>query len=90
MKRVDNGVPRRDRLDLNCDAETMIRSVMLAVEHLGADPLLTDAIVLLGQARNKVADFVERCDVCDGARRVKSSSPDKDKAFMVPCPRCVL
>lgn len=88
MKRVENDIPRRDRSDLNCDAETMIRSVIMAVERLGADPILTDAIVLLGQARNMVADFVERCDVCDGARRIKSRNPEKDKAFMVACPAC--
>lgn len=88
MKKTENGIPRRDRLDLNSDAELMIRNVIMAVEHLGANPLLTDAIVLLGQARGKVADYVERCSTCDGARRIKSSSPLKDKAFMVPCPDC--
>lgn len=88
MKMAENGISRRDRLDLNCDAELMIRSVIMAVEKLGADPLLTDAINLLGEARRKVADYVERCDVCDGARRIKSTNPLKDKAFMVPCPAC--
>jgi hypothetical protein len=35
---------------------------MLAVEIVGAHPLLTDAVVLLGQAREKVADYVD-CEV---------------------------
>jgi hypothetical protein len=41
-------------------AETAIRDAMLAVEDAGADPLLTEAINLLQQARDKVADYVDR------------------------------
>ncbi len=55
-----NDIPRRNRLDLNTPAELAIRDAMLAVETVGAHPLLTDAVVLLGQAREKVADFVDR------------------------------
>jgi hypothetical protein len=33
---------------------------MLKVEEAGADPLLTDAIILLTEARNKVGDYVDR------------------------------
>ena len=32
---------------------------MLAVEAAGCHPLLTEAVILLGQAHEKVADFVE-------------------------------
>jgi hypothetical protein len=32
----------------------------MAVEELGADVLLTEAVVLLDQARTKVADYVDR------------------------------
>lgn len=44
-------------------AEKAIREARLAVEDMGADLLLTDAVVLLSQAQDKVADFVDRhCD----------------------------
>lgn len=33
---------------------------MLAVEETGCDPLLTDAVNLLQQARDRVADYVDR------------------------------
>jgi hypothetical protein len=56
---ADNGVARRCRIDLYHPAETAIREAMLAVERAGCHPLLTDAVVLLEQAKNKVADFVE-------------------------------
>lgn len=56
-----DGIPRRCRIDLMAPAELEIRNAVLAVEKLGADPLLTDAVVLLQQAREKVADYIERC-----------------------------
>lgn len=59
MQISDNGFPRRNRVDLYTPAETAIREAMLAVENAGAHPLLTDAVVLLSQAKEKVADFVE-------------------------------
>lgn len=52
-------IPRRNRLDLNSPTELAIREAMMFVEKAGADPLLTEAIVLLGQAREKVSDFVD-------------------------------
>lgn len=51
--------PRRHRIDQNTPAELAIRKAMDAVEEAGADPLLTDAVGLLDQAREKVADFVD-------------------------------
>lgn len=59
MKTVEHGVARRCRIDLLTPAETAIRGAMLAVERAGCHPLLTDAVNLLEQAKNKVADFVE-------------------------------
>lgn len=53
------GIPRRAQLELNTPAELAIRSAIQAVEEVGADPLLTDAVILLGQAREKVADYVD-------------------------------
>ena len=58
MQMID-GFPRRSRLDLSTPAELAIRAAVEAVESAGAHPLLTDAVILLQQAREKVADFVE-------------------------------
>lgn len=58
MKQID-GIPRRIRLDHCTPAELAIVAAVKAVEEAGAHPLLTDAVVLLGQARDKVADFVD-------------------------------
>lgn len=55
---TDN-IPRRIRLDLNTPAELAIRAAVDAVELVGAHPLLTEAVILLGQAREKVADYVD-------------------------------
>lgn len=53
---------RRNRIDQYTPAETAIREAMIAVEDAGCHPLLTDAIILLEQARDKVADFVDKVD----------------------------
>lgn len=50
---------RRIRIDQNTNAELKIREALKAVEAVGAHPLLTDAVVLLQQARGKVADYVD-------------------------------
>lgn len=51
--------PRRGRIDLNVVAEHAIRKAMEAVEDLGADVKLTEAVVLLGKAHDAVADYVD-------------------------------
>jgi len=56
---IDNTNYRRIRLDYNTSAELAIRAAVTLVEDAGAHPLLTDAVILLGQAREKVADFVD-------------------------------
>ena len=50
---------RRVRLDLNETAEIAIHNAIVEVEKMGADILLTEAINLLSQARDKVADYVD-------------------------------
>jgi uncharacterized protein Smg (DUF494 family) len=40
-------------------AELAIRKAMLQVESMGAHKFLTDAIILLQQAREKIGEFVE-------------------------------
>ena len=52
-------VPRRNRTDLFTPAETAIFDAIDAVESLGADTRLTDAVNLLGDAKSKVADYIE-------------------------------
>lgn len=59
MQLRPDGFPRRNDLTLQTPAETAIRNAVLIVEAAGAHPLLTDAVLLLQQAREKVADFVE-------------------------------
>lgn len=58
MQMID-GFPRRSRIDLHTPAEAAIRKAVDAVEEAGAHTLLTDAVNLLIEAGNKVADFVE-------------------------------
>ena len=52
-------IPRRARLDLNTSAELSIRAAIDAVEAVGCHLLLTEAVNLLTEAREKVADFVD-------------------------------
>ncbi|SEG56485.1 hypothetical protein SAMN05421819_3574 [Bryocella elongata] len=54
-----NGFPRRNRIDLQTRGEKVIREAILAIEMLGADQLLTEAVILLGEAQTKVADWAE-------------------------------
>lgn len=51
--------PRRNRLDLNEPAELAIRNAVSEVEKMPADVRLTNAVVLLDQARWAVADFID-------------------------------
>lgn len=52
--------PRRHQMYRWTPAELAIYKAVEAVEEAGADPLLTDAVNLLQQARDKVADYVDR------------------------------
>ena len=51
--------PRRICVDRMTPAELAIMAAVQAVEALPADTRLTDAVILLGQARDRVADFVD-------------------------------
>jgi hypothetical protein len=57
--RMSKAIARRCRIDLATPAELKIQEAMESVENAGCHPLLTDAVILLDQALNKVADFVE-------------------------------
>lgn len=52
-------VPRRIDTLRWTPAERAIHDAVQVVEQAGAHPLLTDAVILLGQAQSKVADFVD-------------------------------
>lgn len=54
---VENGVPRRIRIDLNTPVELSIREAMRKVEELPPDDRLTDAVNKLAEALNLVSDF---------------------------------
>lgn len=51
--------PRRTRIDKFITEERLIRDVVEEVENLGAYPLLTDVVILLGEAQEKLADWVD-------------------------------
>lgn len=54
-----NKIPRRIDINRYVPAETAIREAILRVEEMPADVRLTEAVVLLGRAKDKVADFVD-------------------------------
>lgn len=65
---MSNDFPRRNQMDLWCPAEKAIHDAMQAVEAMTADTRLTAAVVLLGQARDRVADFVDGVDGADATK----------------------
>lgn len=54
-----DGVPTRIDRNFMSDAELAIMDAITVVEAMGASAALTDAVVLLGKARDHVADHVE-------------------------------
>lgn len=55
----DSNLPRRCNLQENSPAEIAIRKAMEEVEKLPANEKLTDAIIILNEAFNLVADYVD-------------------------------
>jgi hypothetical protein len=74
-----NGFPRRGRLEYNVGAELAIRQAIATVEGMGAHQLLTDSSVLLQQALEKVADYVELDPEADKVAVIKSVASRVDK-----------
>jgi len=58
-KSMNGSISRRNRIDLHTPEEQAIREAMQKVEEMGADIRLTEAVILLGKAQNKVADYVD-------------------------------
>lgn len=56
---MSDQIPRRIRLDRMSTAERLIYDAVQEVERVGADVRLTEAVILLQQARDKVADYVD-------------------------------
>ncbi len=54
-----DGWPTRADIQLLSPAELAIRAAVDAVEMAGASIALTDAVILLGKARDRVADHME-------------------------------
>lgn len=52
-------VPRRAVMDEWTEEERKIQDLVWDIEKLGAHSLLTDAVILLGQAKDKLADWIE-------------------------------
>lgn len=69
-------LPRRNYTDLFVPAEKAIWDATQAVEETGAHPYLTDAVVLLAQAREKVADWVDGVPL--GEPAPVSASPETE------------
>jgi hypothetical protein len=56
---MDKIIPRRCHIDMSVPAELAIREAVDKVERMGADVRLTRAVVLLGEARDLVSDYVD-------------------------------
>lgn len=52
-------LPRRIQVDKYSPAEKAIADAIDAVEKLGADIRLTQAVILLGEAKEQVADYID-------------------------------
>lgn len=55
-------IPRRIDTLRHTPGERAIREAVRVVEEMGADPRLTDAVVLLDAARTRVADYVDEVE----------------------------
>lgn len=56
---MTDDIPRRSRLDKMTPAENAIYNAMCVVEQAGCDVRLTEAVMWLQKARDRVADFVD-------------------------------
>jgi len=56
---MTTGFPRRNRLDLNTKAELSIFNAIQEVEKAGVDPKLTDVVIMLGKAKELLAEYVD-------------------------------
>lgn len=72
-----NTIPRRAYINKMTPEELDIYNLVQKVERLGAHPLLTEVVVLLGSAREKLADWVDLpVELPDGAKKLSCLCPD--------------
>lgn len=90
----DDGFPTRSDMSLMSPAELAITAAMAEVERAGGSLALTDAVNLLGRARDRVADHVEAGPASAeeyNARYLTShriSGAGFDVTSHMPCPFC--
>ena len=72
---------RRHYIDLYTPAESAIRAAMDAVEVAGAHPHLTRAVILLGEAKDAVADFVDGMPEKPAAAPCKHEPPAQPETY---------
>ena len=82
-------IPRRIRIDLFTPAEKAIYDAVQAVEAAGCDVRLTNAVVLLSDARAWVADFVDGVPPEDHYPRPAPANPGDDAGDLVHAVRAV-
>jgi hypothetical protein len=87
MDTKETETPRRADMGRWTPAERAINDAMQAVEAMAADVRLTDAVVLLGAARDSVADYI---DGVQTRRSVSSQAPsaDHEEETDPPCEGC--
>jgi hypothetical protein len=87
MDTKETETPRRADMGRWTPAERAINDAMQAVEAMAADVRLTDAVVLLGAARDSVADYI---DGVQTRRSVSSQAPsaDLEEDTDPPCEGC--
>jgi hypothetical protein len=56
---METKTPRRNRRDLNTQAEVAIINAVNEIEKVGADERLTEALTLMAKAKELVADYVD-------------------------------
>lgn len=58
-QRATWGIKPRNCIDLQTPAEAAIRAAIAEVEKAGGHPMLTEVVVLLGQALDKLGEYID-------------------------------
>ena len=74
-------IPRRIQQQQRVAAEILIDAARDAVEAMPADVRLTDAVVLLGAARDSVSDFVDGIDKRRYVTEGRQDGPERLRAL---------
>lgn len=77
----ENKLPRRIQMQKWIPAEKAIYDAMQKVESMEANEKLTKAVILLGQAQDKVADYVDQC-------KHEFKTTDTDEWSCSTCKKC--